>query len=135
MHFPTLFSPLRIGPAVSRNRVMRVATTTNLAEQNRVGDRMLAFYRTVAEGGAGVVVSEAARVHPADAVTPRAIPLFDRGPIPGLRRADGAVHHAGALFLFQLNHGGRQHLGRRVGTLLAPSEIACPRIRRRARTR
>lgn len=125
--FPTLFSPLRIGPGVSRNRVMRVATTSNLAEQNRVGERMMAFYRAAAEGGAGVVVSEAARVHPADAVTPAAIPLFDRGPIPGLRRLTEAVHEAGALFLFQLNHGGRQHLGRRVGTLLAPSELACPR--------
>jgi 2,4-dienoyl-CoA reductase-like NADH-dependent reductase (Old Yellow Enzyme family) len=125
--FPRLFSPLRIGPAVSRNRVMRVATTSNLAEQNRVGDRMLAFYRTVAEGGAGVIVSEAARVHPGDAVTPAAIPLFDRGPIQGLRKLSEAIHKAGALFLFQLNHGGRQHLGRRVGTLIAPSEIACPR--------
>lgn len=125
--FPMLFSPIRIGGAVSRNRVMRVATTSNLAEKNRVGDRMLAFYRAAAEGGAGVVVSEAARVHPADAVTPAAIPLFDRGPIDGLRRLSDAVHDAGALFLFQLNHGGRQHLGRRVGTLLAPSDIACPR--------
>jgi 2,4-dienoyl-CoA reductase-like NADH-dependent reductase (Old Yellow Enzyme family) len=125
--FPLLFSPIGIGPAVSRNRVMRVATTSNLAEQNRVGDRMLAFYRAAAEGGAGVVVSEAARVHPADAVTPAAIPLFDRGPTQGLRRLTEAVHRAGALFLFQLNHGGRQHLGRRVGTLLAPSELACPR--------
>jgi 2,4-dienoyl-CoA reductase (NADPH2) len=125
--FPLLFSPVAIGPAVSRNRVMRVATTSNLAEQNRVGDRMLAFYRTAAEGGAGVVVSEAARVHPADAVTPAAIPLFDRGPVPSLRRLTDAVHKAGALFLFQLNHGGRQHLGRRVGTLLAASELACPR--------
>lgn len=125
--FPTLFSPLRLGPAVSRNRVMRVATTSNLAERNRVGERMLAFYRTVAEGGAGVVVSEAVRLHPADAVVPAAIPLFDRGVLPGLRRVADAIHRAGALFVVQLNHGGRQHLGRRVGTLLAPSAIACPR--------
>jgi 2,4-dienoyl-CoA reductase-like NADH-dependent reductase (Old Yellow Enzyme family) len=127
LNFPALFSPVRIGPATSRNRVMRVATTTNLAEQNRVGERMLAFYRTVAEGGVGVIVSEAARVHPADAVTPGAIALFDRGALQGLHRLSDQVHRGGALFLFQLNHGGRQHLGRRVGTLLAPSEIACPR--------
>lgn len=125
--FPRLFTPVRIGAATSRNRVMRVATTSNLAEMNRVGERMLAFYRSVAEGGAGVVVSEAARVHPGDAVTPQAIPLFDRGPIPGLRKLVGQVHDAGALFVFQLNHGGRQHLGRRVGTLIAPSAIPCPR--------
>ncbi len=125
--FPTLFAPIRIGPAMARNRIMRVATTANLAEKNRVGDRMLAFYRTVAEGGAGVVVSESARVHPADAVVPGAIPLFDRGIVPGMRKLSDAIHGAGSLFVVQLNHGGRQHLGRRVGTLLAPSDIACPR--------
>ncbi len=55
--FPTLFSPIRLGPMTARNRVMRVATTSNLAERNRVGERMLAFYRTVAGGGAAVIVS------------------------------------------------------------------------------
>jgi 2,4-dienoyl-CoA reductase-like NADH-dependent reductase (Old Yellow Enzyme family) len=44
--FPTLFSPIRIGPMLARNRAMRVATTSNLAERHRVGERMLAFYRT-----------------------------------------------------------------------------------------
>jgi 2,4-dienoyl-CoA reductase-like NADH-dependent reductase (Old Yellow Enzyme family) len=88
---------------------------------------MLAFYRTVAEGGAGVIVSEAVRLHPLEAVVPNAIPLFDRKVIPGLRRISDALHNAGALFIVQLNHGGRQHLGRRVGTLVAPSPIACPR--------
>lgn len=125
--FPTLFSPIDLGPARSRNRIMRVATTSNLAERNRARKRMRAFYRRVAEGGAGVVVSEAVRLHPADSVVPSAIPLFDRGVIPGMRRISRAIHDAGALFVVQLNHGGRQHLGRRVGTLLAPSDIPCPR--------
>ena len=61
--FPRLFSPVSLGSRLSKNRVMRVATTSNLAEQGRVGARMLAFYRTVAEGGAGVLVSEAMRLH------------------------------------------------------------------------
>lgn len=125
--YPNLFSPVRIGPKTAKNRVMRVATTSNLAERNRVRARMLAFYRTVAEGGAGTIVSEAVRLHPLEAVVPNAIPLFDRGVIPGMRRISDALHEAGSLFIVQLNHGGRQHLGRRVGTLVAPSEIACPR--------
>ncbi|MGA0597528.1 FAD-dependent oxidoreductase [Enterovirga sp. CN4-39] len=125
--YPHLFSPIGLGPKVAKNRVMRVATTSNLAERHRVRGRMLAFYRTVAQGGAGTIVSEAVRLHPLEAVVPNAIPLFDRGVIPGLRRISDALHEAGSLFVVQLNHGGRQHLGRRVGTLLAPSEIACPR--------
>ena len=125
--FPNLFSPIRLGHKMAKNRVMRVATTSNLAERGRVGDRMLGFYRTVAEGGASVIVSEAVRLHPSEGVVPNAIPLFDRGVIPGLRKITDAIHENEALFIVQLNHGGRQHLGRRVGTLLAPSEIACPR--------
>jgi 2,4-dienoyl-CoA reductase-like NADH-dependent reductase (Old Yellow Enzyme family) len=125
--FPKLFSPVALGAQTSKNRVMRVATTSNLAEQGRVGQRMLAFYRTVAEGGAGVVVSEATRLHPLEGVVPHALPLFDPAVIPGLRRISDAIHEQGALFVVQLNHGGRQHLGRRVGSLVAPSEIACPR--------
>jgi 2,4-dienoyl-CoA reductase-like NADH-dependent reductase (Old Yellow Enzyme family) len=125
--FPALLRPLALGPLVAKNRVMRVATTSNLAERNRVRARMLAFYRRVAQGGAGVIVSEAVRLHPMDAVVPSAIPLFDRGVIPGMRRISEAIHREGALFVVQLNHGGRQHLGRRVGTFLAPSAIACPR--------
>ena len=125
--FPALFSPITLGTAQAKNRVMRVATTSNLAERNRVGSRMFDFYNTVAAGGAGVIVSEAVRLHPYDSVVPSAIALFDRGVIPGLRTISDAIHGNEALFIVQLNHGGRQHLGRRVGTLVAPSAIACPR--------
>jgi 2,4-dienoyl-CoA reductase-like NADH-dependent reductase (Old Yellow Enzyme family) len=125
--FPRLFSPIQLGAVTCKNRVMRVATTTNLAESGRVGDRMLAFYRNVAEGGAGIIVSEAARLHPLEGVVPHAIALFDPGVVPGLRRISDAIHEQGALLIMQLNQGGRQHLARRVGTLIAPSDIACPR--------
>lgn len=125
--FPTLFSPLRLGTVMTRNRVMRAATATNLAECGQVGERMLAFHRTAAEGGAGVVVSEGMRVHPGDAASPGTIGLHDRDVIPGMRRLAESVHRAGAVFLIQLDHGGRQHSGRRLGTLVAPSAIACPR--------
>lgn len=83
---------------------MRVATTTNLAEAGKVGKRMLAFYRRAAEGGAGVLVSEAVRLHPSEGVVPNAIPIFDRSVLPGFRRISDAIHAAGAIFLVQLIH-------------------------------
>ena len=125
--FRTLFSPIAIGPATSKNRIMRVATTANLAEGGRVGKRMRHFYRRVAQGGAGVIVSEAVRLHPSEGVVPNAVPLFDPGVIPGMRKISRSIHDEGALFIVQLNHGGRQHLGRRVGTLISASDIPCPR--------
>jgi 2,4-dienoyl-CoA reductase-like NADH-dependent reductase (Old Yellow Enzyme family) len=125
--FSHLMSPIAIGPARSKNRIMRVATTANLAEGGRVGKRMRHFYRRVAEGGAGVIVSEAVRLHPLEGVVPNAVPLFDPGVIPGMRKISRSIHDEGALFIVQLNHGGRQHLGRRVGTLVSASDIPCPR--------
>ena len=49
--FTTLFEPIQIGSRRAKNRVMRVATTANLADANKVGPRVLAFYRTLAKGG------------------------------------------------------------------------------------
>jgi 2,4-dienoyl-CoA reductase-like NADH-dependent reductase (Old Yellow Enzyme family)/thioredoxin reductase len=126
MRFPRLFEPIRIGPRTARNRVMRLATVTNLAENARVGDRMLAHYAAVARGGAGTIVVEALRVHPSDPARPTFIPLFDPDVVPSFRRLADAVHAEGALLLAQLYHGGRQHLARLVPTMWAPSAIACP---------
>ena len=54
--------------------------------------------------------------------------MWDRASIPGMRKLTKAVKKEGALLIGQLNHGGRQHLGRAYpGMMVAPSEIACPR--------
>ncbi|WP_342643071.1 FAD-dependent oxidoreductase [Rhodoligotrophos ferricapiens] len=126
--FPKLFEPIRLGSREARNRIMRVATTAHLAERNRVGDRMLEFYRTLAQGGAGVIVTEGLRVHPFEAEPAGAMLMWDRASIPGMHKLTKAVTAEGALFIGQLNHGGRQHLGRFVPPLMvAPSAIPCPR--------
>ncbi|MBI2216741.1 MAG: FAD-dependent oxidoreductase [Candidatus Rokubacteria bacterium] len=125
--FPRLFEPIQLGPRRAPNRVMRLATVTNLAEQNQVGDRLITHYRDVARGGAGTIVTEALRVHPSDRGRYAAILMYRPEVVPGLRRLADTVHAEGALLVAQLNHGGRQHFGRRLPTLWAPSAIACPR--------
>lgn len=126
--YPNLFRPIRIGTREAKNRVMRVATTANLADRNRVGDRVLAFYRTLAKGGAGTIVTEALRTDPRDPFGPGAITIFDRAGLDGIRRIADVCHAEGALLIGQLNMGGRQHLASRVVPyLIAPSAIPCPR--------
>jgi len=126
--YPNLFRPLRIGAREAKNRIMRVATTANLADRNRVGDRVLAFYRTLAKGGVGTIVTEALRTDPRDPFGPGAITIFDRGGLDGIRRIADVCHAEGALLIGQLNMGGRQHLASRVVPyLVAPSAIPCPR--------
>lgn len=127
-HFPNLFEPIRIGPRQAKNRIMRVATTANLADGNDAGPRVLAFYKTLAKGGVGTIVTEALRVQPEDPFGPGALVIFDRAAIAGLRRLADICHAEGALLIGQLNMGGRQHLAARVPPFtIAPSAIACPR--------
>ncbi len=126
--FPHLFQPLRIGRAEAKNRVMRVATTANLADRNRVGPRLLEFYRTLAKGGVGTIVTEALRAQANDPFGPGALVVFDRGGLEGLRKLSDVCHAEGALLIGQLNMGGRQHLASRVVPfMIAPSAVACPR--------
>ncbi len=126
--FPELFSSIDIGARRAKNRIMRVATTANLADGNRVGPRVLAFYRELAAGGVGTIVTEALRTQPHDPFGPGALVIFDRDAIDGLRQIADACHSHGALLIGQLNMGGRQHLASRViPYAVAPSAIACPR--------
>lgn len=122
-----LFQPIALGSKRAANRIMRLATTSNLAEGYRVSERLIAFYAAVARGGAGSLVTESLRVHPSDTRSPAALPLYDQGIIPGMRRLAEAVQAEGSLLIGQVNHGGRQNLGRGTPVLLAPSEIGCPR--------
>ena len=126
--FPHLFQTIRLGRREAKNRIMRVATTSNLAEQNRVGERLIGFYQALAEGGVGTIVTEALRALPEDAFQPSALAVHDRAAIPGLRRLAEVCHGEGALLVGQLNNTGRQHLAARVPAFsIAPSAIACPR--------
>lgn len=125
--FPHLFQPVQLGPKQARNRIMRLATTSGMGEHGQVSERMVAFYRRVAEGGVGTIVTEAVPVHPSSLRGDAGIALFRPEAVPGMRRLAEAVHDQGALLIAQLNHGGRQHHAHRVPTLLwGVSAIACP---------
>ena len=125
---PNLFDPVQIGPKRAKNRIMRVATTANLADGNRAGPRVLAFYKTLAKGGVGTIVTEALRTQPDDPFGPGALVIFDRSALDSLRALSDVCHAEGALLIGQLNMGGRQHLASRIIPFsIAPSAIACPR--------
>src|SRR5262245_19016515 len=107
--FPHLFAPLKLGGRQAKNRVFRAATATNLAEKFDVSEKLLAHYATLARGGAGVIVTEAMRMHPSAVMRGSNLPGFDPKLIPGLTRWAKAVHAEGALLIGQINHSGRQH--------------------------
>lgn len=125
-YFPRLFEPIRIGKHEARNRIMRLATTTNTGEDGVASERTVALYRRVALGGAGIIVTESMRVHSSNAGRDHAMLLYRKEIVPSLERVAGAVRAEGALLIAQLNHGGRQHHANEIPTLWAPSAVACP---------
>jgi 2,4-dienoyl-CoA reductase (NADPH2) len=59
--FPTLFSPLRVGPVTLKNRIVFTAHHTNLAD-DAPSTALAAYYQARAAGGAGLIVVEIASV-------------------------------------------------------------------------
>jgi len=125
-NFPRLFEPIRIGRREARNRIMRLATTTNTGEDGVATERTVALYRRIARGGAGIIVTESMRVHPSNAGRDHAMLLYRKEIVPSLARVAEATRAEGAIFIAQLNHGGRQHHANEIPTLWAPSALACP---------
>ncbi len=62
--FSRLLSPIEVGPATLRNRVLVSAHQPGLAEDGVPGDRYVAYQRTLAAGGPGLQITGATAVHP-----------------------------------------------------------------------
>jgi mycofactocin system FadH/OYE family oxidoreductase 1 len=101
-----LLEPLTIGPGTAPSRVMFGPHETNLGRRRGFTGRHVAYYRRRAEGGAGIVVTETASVHPSDWP-------YERAPLATLS-ADGwasiaqAGHAEGVLVLASIGHAGSQ---------------------------
>lgn len=126
VNYPHVFQPIKLGPHLARNRVMRVATGTNSGKDGKVTDQMVALHRRLARGGTAVIVSESMRVHHSNRGRNESFVLYRSETIPSLAKVAEAVHAEGSLFVAQLNHGGRQHHSNEHPTLWAPSAVACP---------
>ena len=120
-----LLEPLTLGPAGharAPSRVMFGPHETNLARRRAFSDRHVAYYRRRAAGGAGIVVTETASVHPSDWP-------YERAPLAA-ESADGwasvarACHAEGALVLASIGHaGGQGSSAYNQQPLLAPSRV------------
>jgi 2,4-dienoyl-CoA reductase-like NADH-dependent reductase (Old Yellow Enzyme family) len=131
--FPHLFSPLRIGPVESRNRIVFGAHFTMYSEPARAfgepgfyGERLGRYLGERAHGGVGVVIAGQAQVHPTTAYQmPNNAAAWPAEAVPHLARVAHAVHAHGALAFLQLAHnGGVNHGAWSKLPAWAPSAIA-----------
>jgi len=108
-----MFTPGRIGGIELKNRLVRSATYENAAtEQGEVTDGLVRFYRTLAEGGVGLIVTGIAAVMANYRAPHRSMLIDEDRLVPELARIAGAVHDVGnhCKIMLQLHHPGRQIL-------------------------
>lgn len=115
-NFPTLFSPITIGSLTLRNRIVSTGHETHLNEKGRIGDRMIAYHEARARGGAGLIVTEVALVHPSAVFVADPIRVDSDACIPGYRDLAEVVHGHGCGLIAQLFHPGREMLASEDGT-------------------
>ena len=103
-----LFTPLRLGPVVVRNRIVFSAHLTNFAEDGLPTDRHAAYYAARAAGGTGLIITEEHSTHPTDWPYEKMIHAFNPEVVHGYRRITDAVHRHGVPIFAQINHNGGQ---------------------------
>lgn len=130
-----LLSPIQIGKIEIPNRVVMPAMGTKLGEKGgRVSPAQLAYYRHMASGGTGLIISEITAVHPTGATQPAQPAAWDDEFIPSLRSLAQAMGSGGGRTALQLHHAGRETIFQLLnGTALAPSATPSPVYRRAAR--
>ncbi|MCP5088083.1 MAG: FAD-dependent oxidoreductase [Rhodobacteraceae bacterium] len=124
--FPTLFSPLTVGPIQLKNRIFSTGHMTVMLENGLPSDAMVAYHAERAKGGASLIVLEAARAHISGDSGRPAIKAYDDACIPGYRRIGDACHPHGCKVFAQLSHPGREMAVAVDGTqavAVAPSVI------------
>jgi 2,4-dienoyl-CoA reductase-like NADH-dependent reductase (Old Yellow Enzyme family)/thioredoxin reductase len=124
-----LLSPLTLGPAELQNRIVSTAHQTTLIRDHLPTDDFVAYHGARAAGGAGLIVLEAAAVHPSGLLTDKTLGVFDEVAVPGLARVADAVHAHGTSLFVQLFHGGREQImAPPRQPAVAPSAVPTPRF-------
>ncbi len=108
--FPRLFEPGRIGNIELKNRVVKAPQHTGLANPDgSITDRMLRYYKDVAQGGAAMVIVEYAWVdNDASQASPCQLGIARMEHIPGLSLLADTIKANGAKVGIQISHAGRQ---------------------------
>jgi 2,4-dienoyl-CoA reductase-like NADH-dependent reductase (Old Yellow Enzyme family) len=130
MTFEHLFSPITVGPRTFRNRILSTGHQTMFFGADKVpDDRFVAYHEARAKGGAGLIITEAARVH--ESAGTNAIDATTDACIPAYRRTAEAVQRHGCAIFGQLAHPGAIGRGTADGTLgvpYAPSQMRSDRF-------
>lgn len=107
MDYP-LFSPLRLGSVEFANRIGVSPMCEYSSQDGFATDWHLVHLGCRAQGGAGLVMTEASAVLPEGRISPADLGIWKDEHIPALERIAAFVHSQGARAGIQLAHAGRK---------------------------
>jgi len=101
-----LFTPLKLGPLLLRNRVVMAPLTRNRAGPNNVPTDLNVVYYAL-RASAGLIITEATQVSPQGVGLPHTPGIHTDEQVAGWTRVTEAVHERGGRIFLQLWHVGR----------------------------
>jgi len=109
--FKHLFSPIRIGSMEVKNRIALPPMTVGYGvPEGTVADKHRDYYEARAEGGAGLIITEAAAVHAERKYGMFPLGLYDDDQIQSWSELAEAVHRHGAKLAVQLMDPGPESI-------------------------
>lgn len=129
--FPLLFSPIQIGSVTVKNRIVSSGHDTVMADNGKIGDRLIAYHEARAKGGAGLIVLQVAGVHQSAKYSASILMADSDECISGYRAMVDALQPHGTTVFGQLFHDGREMMESQDGSLsvaLAPSAVPTERF-------
>jgi 2,4-dienoyl-CoA reductase (NADPH2) len=121
--YPTLFSPLAVGPVTLTNRIIMGSMHTELEGRPRASERLAAFYAERVRGGAALIVTGGCSPNAAGRMSERGGVLDRPEQLPPHRTVADAVHAAGGRIALQILHAGRYA---RHKDLVGASDLVAP---------
>jgi len=106
VEFPNLFSPLKLGGATLKNRIVFGAHTPNHSHEGIPGKRHFGYYRERARGGAAMLVVEPMPAHRTGVLTRGNFLAETDELIPHFRKITDECHSHGTVMCHQIYHVG-----------------------------
>ena len=124
-----LFTPLTLRGLTLRNRILMAPMCMYCAEPDGIAtDWHLSHYHARAQGGVGLILTEATAVEPRGRISINDLGLWDDAQVASFARIARLVHTEGAALGVQLAHAGRKAWSAERGfgpeTPVAPSAVA-----------
>lgn len=101
-----IFKPLQINRLIIKNRFVRSATVDNLGENQVVTDAQLNFYRELARGEVGLIISSGLFPSLDGWAAPGQLGIHTEAMIPSLKKITDTVHENDGKIVAQLMHAG-----------------------------